>query len=281
MMQYDAFISHAHEDKEEIAKPLADALSDLGYAVWYDDYTLKVGDSLRRSLDKGLASCRYGIVVLSNRFFEKKWANYELDGLVIRERNGEKVILPIWHQITSDDIAQYSLTLADRIAATTESGVDNVVARLVEVLGHPIDQKGQKRSAVKRRLALENSNRKNQYTIDLYNEWHSTALRDSRIFVSAWTKKLYEQNIGLPSLTRIEDEGGETEYYVFHVIHYFEKWATMSQNNVIDGTLLRKMLGSYVDWYETNLIDPLMRADERNRDFKNLLNLTKHEIFDV
>jgi len=54
----------------------------------------------------------------------------------------------------------------------------------------------------------------------------------------------------------------------------------MSENNVIDGSLLRKMLGSYVDWYETNLIDPLMKADERNWDFKNLLKLIRHEVFD-
>jgi hypothetical protein len=97
--------------------------------------------------------------------------------------------------------------------------------------------------------------------------------------VSAWTKKLYEQNLPLPNLTRIENEGGETEHHVFHLIHFLEKWATLSKNNVIDKGLLIKMLKSYIVWYGTNVIDPLMLADERNKDFKDLLRLIHEEVF--
>ena len=43
-------------------------------AVWYDEFTLKLGDSIRRSLDKGLKQSRFGIVVLSKAFFEKEMA---------------------------------------------------------------------------------------------------------------------------------------------------------------------------------------------------------------
>lgn len=144
-MQYDAFISHADEDKEEIAKPLADALIDLGYTIWYDEYSLKVGDSLRLSLDQGLSNSRYAIVVLSPNFFSKKWTNNELDGLVVRERKDEKIILPVWHRISIDDIVQYSPMLAGRIAATTDAGLNRVVARLVDSLGQPLEANEQPR----------------------------------------------------------------------------------------------------------------------------------------
>jgi hypothetical protein len=70
---YDAFICHASEDKKSIARPLAAALDELRFRVWYDEFELKVGDSLRQSIDKGLVNSRYGIVILSKAFFAKDW----------------------------------------------------------------------------------------------------------------------------------------------------------------------------------------------------------------
>jgi len=76
--KYDVFISHATEDKEDFVKSLADALQIAGYKVWYDDFTLKIGDSLRESIDNGLANSRYGIVVFSSAFFQKKWPGQDM-----------------------------------------------------------------------------------------------------------------------------------------------------------------------------------------------------------
>lgn len=118
---YDAFISHATEDKEELVRPLADILRELGHAIWYDEFQLKVGDSLRRSIDKGLASSRFGIVVLSPSFFAKQWPQYELDGLVAKEMVGGKVILPLWHKVSKNEVIGYSPTLADKVALNTAS----------------------------------------------------------------------------------------------------------------------------------------------------------------
>lgn len=112
----DLFISHASEDKADFVKPLADELIDLGISVWYDDYTLRIGDSLRRSIDKGLAESKYGLIILSKAFFEKNWTQYELNGLVVREMEGDKVILPIWHNITKDEIMKLSPSLVDKVA---------------------------------------------------------------------------------------------------------------------------------------------------------------------
>jgi len=133
--QHDAFISHASEDKDELVRPLAQALIALGDKVWYDEFALKVGDSLRRSIDHGLASSRFGIVVLSPSFFAKNWPQYELDGLVAKEQQGTKVILPLWHRVSKNDVLQYSPTLADRLALSTAMfTIDELAQRLHEVL---------------------------------------------------------------------------------------------------------------------------------------------------
>lgn len=134
-VKYDVFVSHASEDKEEFVKPLVTALTAAGFKVWYDEFTLKVGDSLRRSIDSGLKNSRYGIVVLSNAFFSKNWTQYELDGLVTREMNGHKVILPIWHLVTKNQVQNYSPTLADKKAINSSiSTIEEIVSQLAEVL---------------------------------------------------------------------------------------------------------------------------------------------------
>jgi hypothetical protein len=119
-ISHDVFISHASEDKADVARPLADLLVDRGLDVWYDEFTLSVGDSLRRSIDRGLGSSRFGVVVLSPDFFRKEWTQAELAGLVAKQRaSGGKVLLPIWHRITKDEVLSYSPTLADLKALST------------------------------------------------------------------------------------------------------------------------------------------------------------------
>jgi hypothetical protein len=68
LIRWDAFISHASEDKEPFVRQLAHELRQLGLHVWYDEFELKVGDSLAGSIDIGLRSSRYGVVVLSSAF---------------------------------------------------------------------------------------------------------------------------------------------------------------------------------------------------------------------
>src|ERR1041385_4163892 len=67
----DLFISHASADTEAIARPIAEKLQALGYEVWFDEITLKVGDSLRRRIDDGLRNARFGLVILSEAFFNR------------------------------------------------------------------------------------------------------------------------------------------------------------------------------------------------------------------
>ncbi len=132
---YDVFISHASEDKDDVVRPLAHALQDAGLAVWYDEFELRIGDSLRRKIDKGLASSRFGVVVLSQAFFGKGWANYELDGLVTRAVSGEQIILPVWHKVSKSEVIKYSASLADKLARSTATQtVEEIAAEIVDVI---------------------------------------------------------------------------------------------------------------------------------------------------
>ena len=133
--EYDVFISHASEDKDGVVRPLALVLSAGGLKVWYDEFELKIGDSLRRKIDSGLAKSRFGVVVLSRSFFGKGWANYELDGLVTRSVTGEQVLLPIWHEITKKELIDYSPSLADKVARSTGTHtVEEIAAEIIAVI---------------------------------------------------------------------------------------------------------------------------------------------------
>lgn len=132
---YDVFISHASEDKDSFVRQLAFALRDEGLEVWYDEFELRIGDSLRRKIDRGLASSRTGLVVLSPHFFSKGWANYELDGIVTRSVSGDQSLLPIWHNVTKADVMRYSPSLADKVArSTAEYTIAAIAAEIASVI---------------------------------------------------------------------------------------------------------------------------------------------------
>lgn len=133
--KYDIFISHASEDKDEVVRPLAYALQSSGLKVWYDEFEMKIGDSLRRKIDKGLANSKFGIVVLSKDFIKKGWTQYELDGIITKATTGEQVVLPIWHNITKQEVIDFSPSLADKLARNTSSfTVDEIAKEIAEVI---------------------------------------------------------------------------------------------------------------------------------------------------
>jgi hypothetical protein len=133
--EYDVFVAHANEDKGAIARPLAHALDERGLVVWFDEFELRVGDSLRRKIDAGIARSRFGIVILSHSFFAKGWSQHELDGLVTMEVSGKQVILPLWHDISKDEVVSYSPSLADKVALrTADYTIDEIADEIAAVV---------------------------------------------------------------------------------------------------------------------------------------------------
>lgn len=133
--KYDVFISHASEDKEEVVRPLVYALQKEGLTVWYDEFEMKIGDSLRRKIDKGLVNSKFGIVVLSKDFIKKGWTNYELDGIISKAVTGEQVVLPIWHNITKKEVIDFSPSLSDKLARNTSAyTVEEIATEIAELI---------------------------------------------------------------------------------------------------------------------------------------------------
>jgi hypothetical protein len=144
MTEFDVFISHASEDKDGFVRALARALEDRHLHPWYDEFTLRPGDSLRRSIDHGLLTSQAGIIVLSQAFFSKRWTAYELDGLVQLNAGGSNQIarggqtgsrlIPVWYGVGSDDVARFSPSLANLIALNSSKGVDAVADGIRDAL---------------------------------------------------------------------------------------------------------------------------------------------------
>jgi predicted aspartyl protease len=133
---YDVFVCHASDDKPFV-EPLVSALKAADIKVWYDKDRMTWGDDLRSSIDKGLSNSRFGIVVFSKAFLKKRpWTEHESNGLFAKERDGEKVILPIRHGVTHDDLAKYSPSFVDRIAMdSTKNSIAEIVENLKSLLG--------------------------------------------------------------------------------------------------------------------------------------------------
>jgi hypothetical protein len=157
-MDYDAFISHASEDKDSFVKPLAILLRDLGVNVWYDEFSLRLGDSLSRSIDNGLCGSKFGIVVISKSFISKGWPDYELKGLIAKEIGKPKIILPIWHGVTRDEVLDFSPSLADKFAVdTSKNKLSDIAVQLIEVIRPDLFQAIYRKSV--ERQILQNSER--------------------------------------------------------------------------------------------------------------------------
>jgi hypothetical protein len=129
--KWDAFISHASEDKDNFVRPLASALRELGANTWYDEFSLKLGDSLSGSIDRGLAESRYGIVVISASFMNKRWPEAELRALVTSSVQGHIAILPIWHGVDHHAVSRFSPLLADKVAIKTDTANAVDIARQI------------------------------------------------------------------------------------------------------------------------------------------------------
>lgn len=129
MYEWDVFVSHASEDDATV-KALAAELSSLGLRVWVDHAELRIGDSIRAKIDEGLAQSAYGVVVVSKAFLAKHWPAQEMSALFSLELDGRPRLLPVWHDVTRDDVARTSPLLSDRIAANTREGVKTVAREI-------------------------------------------------------------------------------------------------------------------------------------------------------
>jgi TIR domain-containing protein len=135
---WDLFICHAHEDQTEIAWPLKQRLEDLGMRIWLDKHNIRAGDSIRQQIDEGILKSKNGAVIFSPSFFlPKYWSNYELNGLLAKESERLSLVIPIWHLVSKKHILEYSASLADRLALSTDEGLDKVAEKIKQRVQPP------------------------------------------------------------------------------------------------------------------------------------------------
>ncbi len=134
--EYDVFISHAWEDKEDFVEEFVIELEKLGLKVWYDKAKMKLGDSMRQKIDSGLNKSKYGIVVLSPNYIAegKYWTKTELDGLFQLESVNGKRIIPIWHNLQKKEVMAFSPTIAGKFAASTATQTPEEIAKQIKEL---------------------------------------------------------------------------------------------------------------------------------------------------
>ncbi len=116
----DVFICHASVDKQAFVRPLAEALRRLGVSVWYDEFSLHIGDSVSQQIDRGIAAAKFGIVVISRAFIGRAWPEHELRGLVSRDVEEDLRILPIWYGVSKRTVTKWSPSLSDKFAIDTQ-----------------------------------------------------------------------------------------------------------------------------------------------------------------
>ncbi len=123
-----AFVSHDTRDKDQIARPLALRLQMMMCPVWYDEYSLKLGSSLRQSIETGLKECKKCILILTPNFLSNTgWTQTEFNSIFTREiLERTNVVLPIWHDVTAREVYEYSPSLADKVAIEWSKGIEEV-----------------------------------------------------------------------------------------------------------------------------------------------------------
>lgn len=245
--EYDFFISHASEDKTNFVRPLVKELTKLGFKIWYDEFTLKIGDSLFQEISNGIKNSQYGIVIISKNFLKKEWTKKELNGLINKEIfTSSNVILPIWLEITAEEIYSFSPILADKISVSLEiTEIDKAVSKILE---HSNAKKIDSKILLEKIEFLENCDefQRKKYIIDTenriknlvyfqeaYYEWFCS---DEAFGEKEWDDFLAEkkcrelQNLyNLPFDVEYNPEFS-SENVMNHIINLAKKWINKKAN---------------------------------------------------
>ena len=112
--EYDVFLSHASKDKEDIVDELNSSLEKLKIRIFYDKKAIEWGDKWKNRILEGTQKAEFAIIVISENFFDREWTEKELYEFLNRQnRNGQKLILPILHKISREDLGKKYPLVAD------------------------------------------------------------------------------------------------------------------------------------------------------------------------
>jgi hypothetical protein len=147
--KFDVFILHAFEDTEDVSLPLVKALQQCELKVSVDRFGIKMGEIFKRRINAGLANSRLALLIISKAFLEKGWTSAEMDSLVTKGATGEQVILPIWHNVSRQDMLNLSSLLASKLARSTYlHSIEDIASEIAEALNYNQIQEARKLTKV-------------------------------------------------------------------------------------------------------------------------------------
>jgi len=174
---WDIFISHATEDKETIARPLSDSLKKKDLRVWYDEFELKIGDSIIDKINEGLLESKNGLIILSPDFFSKNWTKRELNILTTRMIEGNIKLFPIWHNISVEQIKKVNPVLGEIYGISTTKGIKFITDNILEII-RPISSFDSSFSFYKEVIGADNNEEriltKCNFLINIFNSFKKT-----------------------------------------------------------------------------------------------------------
>ncbi|EKS1585429.1 TIR domain-containing protein, partial [Staphylococcus pseudintermedius] len=131
-IEYDVFLSHSSLDKENYVSEISKKLIEKGFRVFEDVRVFKIGHSQTDMMNEGILNSKFVVVFLSKNFIKSGWSDYEFKGFLNREIKEERVIiLPIWHEITYEEVKLYNPVLVDKFALSTDKfTIDEIVDRI-------------------------------------------------------------------------------------------------------------------------------------------------------
>lgn len=136
LIEYDVFLSHSNLDKEEYVSELSDKLTNKGLKVFEDEKVFEMGQSQTQMMNMGILNSRFVVVFLSRNFIKSGWSKYEFISFLNREINEKNIIiLPIWHDISIEEVREYNPYLVDKHAlSTSKYTIDEMVEKINSVV---------------------------------------------------------------------------------------------------------------------------------------------------
>lgn len=134
--EYDVFISHANADKEDYVEKLYESLAKYSLNIFYDKNTIEWGDNWKQKILEGTNKSEFAIIIISNNFFGREWTEKELYEFLNRQNtSGQKIILPILHKVTIDDLkAKYPSVANIQALNTEDKNCDEIAIEFIKQL---------------------------------------------------------------------------------------------------------------------------------------------------
>ncbi|MEB2282572.1 toll/interleukin-1 receptor domain-containing protein [Lysinibacillus xylanilyticus] len=141
IIKFDVFLSHSSLDKDIFVSEFSEKLSNKGLKVFEDVKVFKIGQSQTDMMNMGILNSRFVVIFLSKNFIESGWSQYEFKSFLNREINEKRVIiLPIWHEVSVDEVRQYNPYIVDKYAFnTSKQTLDEMVNQIHQVVLDSLD----------------------------------------------------------------------------------------------------------------------------------------------